>query len=363
MPSRPAGARVEEEDARDRSFQGARAISEAARKERIKGQRPGETGGNAHGRKVGMSLRLRLLCAFSRLFIKPGLAMIGDVRKARLRFERMAGLMLKPPPLAMLYRSVFEGPSDDRKMLFARCRVKDENTIILYFHGGGYVLGSPESHAALCAWLSSYSGMEVSAPDYRLAPEHPFPAALEDAEAAFEALRGKGYPAHRIILGGDSAGGGLALALLSRLLRRGIRPRALFAWSPWTDLTLSGESLLRNERSDCVLPSSRIVEMRDYYAGGADPHDPGLSPLLAEFPDCPPVLLQASQSEILLDDSLRMEARLREQGADVRLETWPGAIHVWQLYAGWLPEAREALENTARFIGRVPDRSLPAVDS
>ena len=310
-----------------------------------------------------MSLRLGLLCAVSRGLVKPGLAMIGDLQKARRRFERLSRFMLRPPPLTMHYRRRFRGPSGWRDMAVLRCRMRDEGHVILYFHGGGYVLGSPESHAALCAWLSRSSGMEVCAPDYRLAPEHPFPAALEDAEAAFQALLSWGYPAGSIIIGGDSAGGGLALALLSRLLQKGLRPAALFAFSPWTDLTLSGESLARNARSECALPPSRIAEMRDHYTAGADPRQGAISPLFADFPDCPPVLLQASESEILFDDAIRMEARLRAQGASVRLETWPDAIHVWQLYAGWLPEADAAIENTGRFIRRSSGRSAPAADS
>ncbi len=299
-----------------------------------------------------MSLRLRIAMRIMAWAVKPLLGGIHTPQKARDSFERTARLLFRIPPLALFEPTEFDTPAGPRPALWSRSGPIRPRHAILYLHGGGYVTGSPHSHRVITARLARLTGTEVFAPDYRLAPEHPYPAALQDAEAAWDSLLARGIPPENIVIGGDSAGGGLALALLARLCARGQPPAAAFAFSPWTDLTLSGESLLTNGRSDVILLSSRVVEMRDYYANGADPRDPGLSPLLAAFPDCPPVLIQVSATEILADDARRMADRLRAQGAEVRLETWDDAPHVWQVFDGTIPEAREALENTARFIKR-----------
>jgi acetyl esterase/lipase len=185
------------------------------------------------------------------------------------------------------------------------------------------------------------------------APEAAFPAAVEDALAAWEALRAEGWPAGRIALGGDSAGGGLAFALLHLLLAAGAPPPGcVVAFSPWTDLTLRGASLSRLARRDAFLPVARMGEIRDLYLAGADPRDPRASPPLGRFAGAPPVLIQASRAEILLDDARLMAGRLEVDGAAVTLDLVPGAPHVWQAYHGWLPEAAAALGRAADFVAR-----------
>ncbi|RMD92953.1 MAG: alpha/beta hydrolase, partial [Alphaproteobacteria bacterium] len=201
--------------------------------------------------------------------------------------------------------------------------------LLLYLHGGAYVIGSSRTHKAMVARLCALTGAEAFLPDYRLAPEHPFPAAFEDACAAWSGLIERGYRANEIVIGGDSAGGGLALATLAHLCQsRRPPPAAAFAFSPWTDMTLSAPSLKENARADPLLPAARVAEARDYYLAGADPRDPRASPLFAAFPGAPPVFLQVALTEILRDDTLRMAEHLSSQGADVVTDLWPDAPHV-----------------------------------
>jgi acetyl esterase/lipase len=220
--------------------------------------------------------------------------------------------------------------------------------LLLYFHGGGYVFGSPETHRAMLARLSGETGSPACLPAYRLAPEHGFPAAVEDALAVWRAVAGR---PGGVILGGDSAGGGLALALLGEVLRQGLPvPRGCFALSPLTDLTFSGQSLRSNAASDVMLPAGRAAEMAQIYLQGATADDPRASPLFADFTGAPPVWLCAGDTEILLDDTRRMAARLRAQGATVTEIIEHDLPHVWPYFHTLLPEARETLHALAAWI-------------
>ncbi len=222
--------------------------------------------------------------------------------------------------------------------------------VILYFHGGAYFSGSSKTHGPMLGQLALDSKTDVIAQDYRLVLEAPFPAAFEDAVAAWDDLRGQGYDASQILLAGDSAGGGLALALLAHLLARGEKPAGLLALSPWTDLTHSGDSIRANARRDAMLPSQRTAEAAESYLAGADPTDPRASPHFADFPNPPPVMLQVGDQEILLDDARRMAAKLEASGGEVRLDVWEGAHHVWQLAFGFVPEAAEALRQAGAWV-------------
>ncbi|NHX27833.1 alpha/beta hydrolase, partial [Escherichia coli] len=189
------------------------------------------------------------------------------------------------------------------------------DAVILYFHGGGYVMGSARTHRAMLATLSEMAGVPACLPDYRLGPEHPFPAAFDDAVAAYRGLLARGFRGDQIILGGDSAGGGLALALLAEICRAGMpQPLMSFAFSPLTDLTMTSASLRDNARREVMLPPERMAELPRDYLNGADPRDPRVSPLYGRFDGAGPVYLTSSTHEILLDDSRNMAARLQEQG-------------------------------------------------
>lgn len=224
--------------------------------------------------------------------------------------------------------------------------------VIFYVHGGAFVAGSPRGHGPMLARIARLSGVEVCAPHYRLAQVALFPAALDDVRAAWGALMSLGYRPEDVVLGCDSAGGALAFALLAERLAAGERPAGVFAFSPWVDMTLSGESLARFGPGDPLLPIERIAELRDLYLDGSDPANPAASPLFAEFPDPPPALIQVGAEEALLSDAERLADRLRAAGGEVTLDPWPGCLHVWQMTDGWVPEARAALRDVGRFVQR-----------
>lgn len=303
----------------------------------------GETGG-------GESLRLALLNRALRLTAKPRLARVQEPAAARREFEIAARLIARPPAYARHLPVEIAGPAGPLAADHISVGPVDRGAMILYIHGGAFVTGSPRTHGAMLARLSKLSGLPVFAPAYRLAPEHPFPAALEDAEAAWSHLYRLGYDPPRIVLGADSAGAAIAFALLSRLCRRGTPPAAAFGFSPFVDLSGQSPSLASNAAADPLLPAARLAEVVAMYLQGHPAEDPEASPLFADYPGAPPVLLQHAETEILRDDALRLAHRLRGFGAGVTVESWPSAPHVWQFFDGWIPEARAALANTARFL-------------
>lgn len=192
-------------------------------------------------------------------------------------------------------------------------------------------------------------GLEVFAPDYRLAPEHPFPAAVEDAVAAYRGLLAGGIAAGDIVVGGDSAGGGLALALLLSLRDAGdALPAACVLFSPWTDLAGTGDTLRTNQHRDAMFPGVGMEGIVVPYLAGADPRSPLASPLYAELGGLPPLLVHVGLYEVLLDDSRRLAERARAAGTSVALRAWPVVPHVWQMFG--LPESRVSLDAAARFL-------------
>ncbi|WP_413720042.1 alpha/beta hydrolase fold domain-containing protein [Silicimonas sp. MF1-12-2] len=301
-----------------------------------------------------MSARLTALNLLLRTVGRPLLKRTKTPERARRDFDLAARWIFLGPRTNASRRVIAGVP-----VLDVRPPSASGDAVLLYFHGGGYITGNAASHLPMVGSIAGKAGLRAVLPDYGLAPERPFPAAFEDALATWNGLRNEGTDARRIVLGGDSAGGGLALALLAHLLAAGERPAGLFAFSPWTDLTLGGETLRTNARSDLILPVERIEELRTMVAPQADLADPRLSPLFAGFEGAPPVYLQASRTEILLDDTLRIERRLRNAGVDTQVDLWPDAPHVWQLFRSWIPEADEALDRTAEFVRRCLKVSIP----
>lgn len=215
---------------------------------------------------------------------------------------------------------------------------------VLYLHGGGYTTGSLVTHRALAAWLAQASGAAVHLLDYRLAPEHPFPAALDDAEAAYRALLDRGLAAGRIALAGDSAGAGLALALADRLRERGVPlPGAIGLISPWLDLTLSGPTITAYAQRDPLLNVAWISSCADAYAGGGRLDRPGLSPLSIDLDGLPPIVVHAGADDILVSDADRFVERARAAGHPIEYRRFAGLWHDFQLQAGMLREAEDAL--------------------
>jgi len=228
----------------------------------------------------------------------------------------------------------------------------DESRVLLYLHGGGYLLGSIATHRSLAARIAEAAGIRALIIDYRLAPEHPFPAALEDALAAYEFLLGQGFAPERVAIGGDSAGGGLAIATLVAL-RDASRPPpgAAIALSPWTDLEATGEST--ETRADPMIRSrDDLVATASLYLKGADPRTPTASPLYADLAGLPAIAIQVGTAERLLDDSTRIADRIRRAGGQVELEEFEDLIHVFQSLAPHVPESLEAIEKLGSFLKR-----------
>ncbi len=222
---------------------------------------------------------------------------------------------------------------------------------ILFLHGGGYVAGSPSNYRHFTWRIAAAARAQVIAVDYRLAPEHPFPAALEDAFASYRWLLAGGADAQRTAILGDSAGGGLGLALWLKLRDEGVAPpAAIVALSPWTDLALSGASLALNARADTVVDPGRAATYAQLYLAGADPRAPYASPLYGDWRNGPRTLIQVGSKEVLRDDSVRMAEKLRVAGCEVELEIWPGMPHVWHAFVPMLPEARRAIERIGAFL-------------
>jgi epsilon-lactone hydrolase len=225
------------------------------------------------------------------------------------------------------------------------------DSAVLYLHGGGYVIGSPRSHRHLVAAIARAAGTAALLLDYRLAPEHPFPAALDDALAAYQWLLGRGLSPQRIVVAGDSAGGGLTVATLLAARDRGLpRPAAGVCISPWVDLTCSGTTYATKAAVDPIVTRQAVNMMAQAYAGAGDPKAPLVSPLYAELRGLPPLLVQVGSDEVLLDDALGLAERARSAAVDVTLEEWPAMIHVWHWFLPMLAEAERAVGVIGRFV-------------
>jgi monoterpene epsilon-lactone hydrolase len=222
--------------------------------------------------------------------------------------------------------------------------------VIFYCHGGAYMMGSPKVYRGLAARLALQTQCEVAAIDYRLAPEHKYPAAPNDAIVAYEALLARTDPAS-IVIAGDSAGGNLALVTLLRARSRGLPlPAAAVLLSPWTDLTGSGASMQGNRKRDPMLPAHRVGDAAGLYGGTANLLDPDVSPLFGDFSGLPPTAIHVGSTEILLDDSQRLAERAAEHGVDVKLTIWDRMPHVFPMFSDILPEGRRAIDDIATFI-------------
>jgi acetyl esterase/lipase len=230
----------------------------------------------------------------------------------------------------------------------------DASRVLMFFHGGGYCSGSILSHRRMVTEAGRAAGMRTLAVGYRLAPEHPFPAALDDARTAWRFLRRQGFAAGNVAIGGDSAGGGLTLALIIEL-RDAMEELPGCAWlvSPWTDLTMSGSTLMTKDAADPLIHEAYLHELADaYLPAGMDRKDPRVSPLYADLAGLPPMLIQAGSAETLLDDAARLAFTAGAAEVAVTLEIWPHMIHAWHLWNAHLEPGRHALANAGRFVRR-----------
>lgn len=229
----------------------------------------------------------------------------------------------------------------------------DSGRVIFYLHGGGYVFCSPRTHRDLMWRLARACGARVLVPDYRLAPENPHPAAVDDAVRAYRWLMKSGVKSSRVAVMGDSAGGGLTLVLLQQLRDRKITlPACGVCLSPWSDLTASGESMQKNRRKDPLLSPEAITHFARLYAPERDLAKPTVSPLFGSFKGLPPLLLQAGSGEVLLDDARRVAEKAAAEGVNTGITIWPGMIHVFQSLAFMLKDARSAIRDIGQFVER-----------
>jgi len=278
-----------------------------------------------------------------RLFVKPRLG--GQtLAKGRQGMESMASRTKTPKDTVV--ENVRVGDLAAERLTPAGA---DSGRAVLWFHGGGYAAGSPLTSRDVAARIAAASGTWALVPTYRLCPENPLAASLEDALTAYRWLVREVGSADQIVVGGDSAGGGLALRLLGALRDAGDRlPAAAVVLSPWTDLAMTGPSIKSNAGSEALFSSAFFKMALDNLAGVPDPRDPHVSPLYADLSGFPPLLIQVSGDEAMLDDSVRFAERARAAGNDVTLHVFPGLWHVFQMTAG-LPEARQAVGEIGDF--------------
>ena len=232
---------------------------------------------------------------------------------------------------------------------------------VLYLHGGGYYFCSPRTHRSIVFGLATRANAPVFSLDYRLAPEHRFPAALDDATAAYRYLIAEGTAPESIVIAGDSAGGGLALATLVALRDAGDPlPAGAVLFSPWTDLAATGASIVDNDGADPMFSGPAIAKAAKVYLGDMPATHPYASPVYADLRGLPPLFMMAGSTEVLLDDSRRVAANARAAGVDCEFEVWKKMPHVWPIFAPFIPEANRALDRAAAFVGRVTSRAANA---
>ena len=291
-----------------------------------------------------ISLRAKLMKKALQNSIKPLLSPHTSIKTQRLLTD--IGLRMNLLPLGTHITPVdIDGLNAE---WIANKHHNSTDTIILYLHGGAYNIGSTKSHRNLTSHLAKASEATILLLDYRLAPEHPYPAALTDAVKAYKWLIDCGHLADDIVIVGDSAGGGLAVATALSLKDEGLQmPRALGLISPWADMTMSGESVKSKADLDPMIRKDWLDAMINNYATDLPPDSPLCSPIYADLEGLPPVYIQVGSDEILLDDAVRLAQRIESSGGRVNLDVWEDMWHVWHFQAGLIPEANKAIEEMA----------------
>lgn len=264
----------------------------------------------------------------------------------RIQAEKFAAAFVKPPGIT------FESSTLDGVPV--EWIIPDQahpSHIFFHLHGGGYVLGDAAGSRAFTCEFARLARCRVVSVDYRLAPENPFPAAVQDAVTAYSALLALGAEPNEIAIGGESAGGGLAVATLVAARDRNLpMPAALIAISPWADMRCESASFATKAEVDPLLTRRSLKEMADAYLQGANPADGLASPLLANLTDLPPMLIHVGSDEVLLDDAKGLADAANESNVDAQLEVWPDMIHVWHMFHAMLPEGAQATDELAAFV-------------
>lgn len=269
-----------------------------------------------------------------------------DAATMRAGMESMTGLMPLPPDVATEPASANGVPAE-----WVSVPTASADRVVLYVHGGAYVIGSINTHRDLAGRISRASGARVLNVDYRLAPEHPHPAAVEDATAAYRWLVANGHAPARLAIAGDSAGGGLTIATLVALRDAGDPlPAAGVCLSPWVDLEGIGESMSSRAHLDPMVQKDHLLRMAKLYLGDLHPRTPLAAPLYADLSGLPPLLIQVGTAETLLDDATRIAERAKKAGVEVTLDVWEDMIHVFQAFAPMLPEGQRAIEQIGEYL-------------
>lgn len=300
-----------------------------------------------------MTAQLVMINSVLRTFVKPFLSFTSfhpdKIHKRRPLLCGMASLMPVPPSVRISRISL--GPIWAEWVDASRNDPAANDRVLLYLHGGGYIAGSPVTHRNITMRLARYANCRVLAINYRKAPHYPYPYALEDALDAYGWLIQQGYSADKIMLAGDSAGGHLTLVTLLSIRDRGLpKPAGAICLSPWTDLTGSGDSVRHNARRDTMIPARKIHHAARHLANGMPLDDARVSPLYAELHNLPPLMIHVGDGEVLLHDSTRLAEKAKAQGVDVTLRIWQNAPHVFQLFAGVVPQATWSLKEIAQFM-------------
>ena len=296
-----------------------------------------------------MTIRLKLVNFLLRTFERRALTNATEPSEIRRRMEIQTRLFFRPPAKTRISQEeIIHGENAVQSL-----KIGDGSRgTLLYFHGGAYIFGSAQTHRKIVAKLAADNDLTAYSIEYRLAPENPFPAAIDDAFTAYQALIARGISTATITIAGDSAGGGLALALLHRILASELpKPGSIVAFSPLTDQSMQAASLVENAATEAMLPVERMAEVRDMYLE-SNFGTPLASPLFGSFAGAPPVFLSVGTTEILRDDSLLMAKALRAQGVDVTIDIGENMPHVWPFFHGFLPEANATLERVQTFLSR-----------
>ncbi len=292
-----------------------------------------------------ISLRARLVRLMSKQYFKR-ITPDTDVAELRKSWNELSSNLKTAPGVRRREATVDDIPCE--WLVPDKC---DEAPVILYLHGGIYMLGSATTHRRMVSFIAQTAGMRALIPNYRLAPEHPFPAAIEDTTLIYRKMLEHGIPASRIAIAGDSAGGGLTMATLLSLKNTGDPlPAAAVLLSPWLDLAAQGETLKSRADLDPWFDPDNMPEMVRRYCGNRDPKAPLISPLYGDVSGLPPMLIQVGDHEILLSDSTRMADRVSSAGGKVTLQVWPEMWHVFQYFIGQMPESAKAIADIGGFL-------------
>jgi epsilon-lactone hydrolase len=268
------------------------------------------------------------------------------IAERRAQYERAEKVFPTPPEIKVERVSAPTAPAE-----WLRPPSAAPGRVVLYLHGGGYVIGSPRSHRHLAAAVAGAAGASALLLDYRLAPEHPYPAAVDDAVAAYRWLLDQGAAPGHVVVAGDSAGGGLTVATLLALREARVPlPAGGVCISPWVDLSCGGESYRTKAAVDPIVQRAGVDQMARAYLGDTPPRTPLASPLFADLGGLPPLLIHVGSDEVLLDDAVQLADRARAAGVDATLEVWDRMIHVWHWFLPMLDEAQDAIDGIGRFV-------------